>query len=289
MYFLDWSTVIQCTPRLLVGAPRLVVRASRLVVGIPRLVVGALRLVADAPRCSQAGGRHSQTCYQCSKVLPGAPEGHCISPVNSGIWPPLDSGLTALRHSQRLPVTKIHCADVPLISHIRLYPPYHCHLSPPYFFLVHNITIIAEHKVKSSISIPPCHDHELTLFAAYTKYSIHQIQHTPNTAYTKYSIHQIQHMPNTAYTKYSIHQIQHTPNTVYTPSSIHRLQHPLTIVCVPFIPRIMSYPLNVASAVGVPLHEIDCHQPALYESSKVNLLVTLSRLRLTVTNWWIEF
>jgi len=51
-------------------------------------------------------------------------------------------------------------------------------------FLIHNSTIIAEHKVKSSLSISPCHDHELT-----PSTSIHRVQHTPSTAYTKYSIH----------------------------------------------------------------------------------------------------
>jgi len=56
-------------------------------------------------------------------------------------------------------------------------------------FLVHNSTIIAEHKVHLSFSISPCHDHELTPSTAYTEYSIHRVQHTPSTAYTKYSIH----------------------------------------------------------------------------------------------------
>jgi len=77
--------------------------------------------------------------------------------------------------------------------------------SPISLFLVHNSTIIAKHKVKSSLSISPCHDHELAPSKAYTEYSIHQVQHTPSTAYTKYSIHQVQHTPSTAYTKYSIH------------------------------------------------------------------------------------
>jgi len=45
--------------------------------------------------------------------------------------------------------------------------------SPICLFLVHNSTIIAEHKVKSSLSISPCHDHEFTLSTAYTEYSIH--------------------------------------------------------------------------------------------------------------------
>jgi len=45
--------------------------------------------------------------------------------------------------------------------------------SPISLFLVHNSTIIAEHKVKSSLSISPCHDHELTPRTAYTEFSIH--------------------------------------------------------------------------------------------------------------------
>ena len=52
-------------------------------------------------------------------------------------------------------------------------------LSPIFLFLVHNSTIIAEHKVKSSLSVSPCHDHELTPSTAFTEYSIHRIQHTP--------------------------------------------------------------------------------------------------------------
>jgi hypothetical protein len=52
-------------------------------------------------------------------------------------------------------------------------------------FLVHNSTIIAEHKVKSSLSISPCHDHELTPSIAYNEYSIHRVQHTLSTASTQ--------------------------------------------------------------------------------------------------------
>jgi len=58
---------------------------------------------------------------------------------------------------------------VTLISHIRLYPPYHSHLHPNSLFLVHNSTIIAEHKVKSFLSMSPCHDHELTPSTASTQ------------------------------------------------------------------------------------------------------------------------
>jgi len=78
-------------------------------------------------------------------------------------------------------------------------------LSPISLFLVHNSTIIAEHKVKSSLSISPCHNHELTPSTAYTKYSVYRVQHAPSTAYTKYSIHQVQHTQSTTYTEYSIY------------------------------------------------------------------------------------
>jgi len=56
--------------------------------------------------------------------------------------------------------------------------------SPFSLFLLHNSTIIAEHKVTSSLSISPCHDHELI-----PSTSIHQVQHTPSTEYTEYSLH----------------------------------------------------------------------------------------------------
>jgi len=58
--------------------------------------------------------------------------------------------------------------------------------SPISLFLVHNSNIITEHKVKLSLSISPCHDHELTPSTAYTEYSIHRVQHTLSTAYTQY-------------------------------------------------------------------------------------------------------
>ena len=52
--------------------------------------------------------------------------------------------------------------------------------SPISLCLVHNSTIVAEHNVKSSLSISTCHDHELTRSTAYTEYSIH-----PSTASTQ--------------------------------------------------------------------------------------------------------
>ena len=51
--------------------------------------------------------------------------------------------------------------------------------SPISLFLIHISTIIAEHTVKSSLSISPWHDHELTPSTAYTEYSIHRVQHPP--------------------------------------------------------------------------------------------------------------
>jgi len=54
--------------------------------------------------------------------------------------------------------------------------------SPISLFLVHNSTIITEHRVRSSLSISPCHDRELAPSIAYTEYSIQRVQHTPSTA-----------------------------------------------------------------------------------------------------------
>jgi len=143
--------------------------------------------------------------------------------------------------------------------------------SPISLILFHNSTIIAEQKDKSSLSISPCHVYEFTLSTAYTKYSIHQVQHAPSTAYTEYSMHQVQHTPSTAYTVYSTHRVQHTPN----------------IVCLPFILMITSWPLNVASTSSMPPYTINRHHPAFNE--KLNGKVTLSHSHCCeLPNWWIE-
>ena len=60
--------------------------------------------------------------------------------------------------------------------------------SPISLFLVYNSTIIAEHKVKSSLSITPCHDYELTPSTAYTEYNLRRVQRTPSTAYTQHCV-----------------------------------------------------------------------------------------------------
>jgi len=60
-----------------------------------------------------------------------------------------------------------------LISHSRLYPPYRSYLhSPSLSFSSTTLPSSQEHKAKSSHSISPCHNHELTPSTAYTKYSI---------------------------------------------------------------------------------------------------------------------
>ena len=67
-----------------------------------------------------------------------------------------------------------------LISHSCSYSPYLSHLHPPSLpFLSTSLPSSHECKVKSSLSLSPCYHHELTLSAAYTKYSIHLVLHTP--------------------------------------------------------------------------------------------------------------
>jgi len=50
-----------------------------------------------------------------------------------------------------------------LLSHIGFYHPYYYDFHSASLFFIHNSTIIVEHKVKSSLPISPCHDHEFTL------------------------------------------------------------------------------------------------------------------------------
>jgi len=160
-----------------------------------------------------------------------------------------------------------HASSTPNSSYLLVSSTSFSASSPISLFLVHNSTIIAEHKVISSLSISPCDDHELTPSAAYTEYNIHRVQHTLSTTYTEYSIHRVQHTLSAAYSKYSIHRVQHTPCTAYTKCSIHQVQHPPMIVCLPFILLVMSWPLTVASSM--PPYMIDCHQPAQHEGLNV--------------------
>jgi len=95
---------------------------------------------------------------------------------------------------------------VPLISHSRSYSPNHSHVLPlSLSFSSTTLPSSQGHKVKSSLSISPCHHHELTPSAAYTECSIHRVQHSPSAAYTEFSIHWVQHTVSAAYTEYSLH------------------------------------------------------------------------------------
>jgi len=133
-------------------------------------------------------------------------------PYTAGTTPDLAGKNTDMRSFKPNQASRTPGFSYPLVSSIFI-PIFIPHLSFS--------TIIAEHKVTSSLSISPCHDHELTLSTAYTEHGIHRVQHTPSTAYTEYSIHRVQHTPSTANTEYSIHRVHHTPSRVYTEYSIH--------------------------------------------------------------------
>jgi len=106
---------------------------------------------------------------------------------------------------------------VPLISLVHSYPPYCSHLHPPSLsFSSTTLPSLQEHKVKSSFSISPCHHHEWTQSAAFTKCSIRRVQHTPSAAYAECSIRRVQHTPSAAYAECSIRRVQHKPSTPYT-------------------------------------------------------------------------
>jgi hypothetical protein len=66
---------------------------------------------------------------------------------------------------------------VPQISHIRSYPP-HCSRQYPHISLsCPQLYHHCKNKVKSSLSIAPCHENEITASRAYTEY-----KHTPRTS-----------------------------------------------------------------------------------------------------------
>jgi hypothetical protein len=69
--------------RLVVGTPRLGISAPGHVIGTPRLVIAIPRLVVDIPRCSPGCHQNSYGHLDLLPGLPGAPEGHSISPVYS--------------------------------------------------------------------------------------------------------------------------------------------------------------------------------------------------------------
>jgi len=93
--------MLSALPGLLSALPGL----SPALPGTPRCVVGT-------SRCSPGNYQTSYVYLDFLLVLPDAPDGHCISPLHSGISPHWDSGPTTARHSHRLPVTIIRFADV---------------------------------------------------------------------------------------------------------------------------------------------------------------------------------
>jgi len=122
--------------------------------------------------------------------------------------------------------------------------------------LDHNSTIIAEYKVKSSLSITPCHDHELT-----PSTSIHRVQRTPTTAYTKYNIHEVQHTQSTASTQDCL-------------SSLHSYGYELTPEC--------SFSFQCASLHDWP--------PSAISPWELKGKVTFSHSHsCELTHWWIEY
>jgi len=122
-------------------------------------------------------------------------------------------------------------------------------------FLIHISTIITEHKVKSSLSISPCHDQDLTPSTV-----LHWVQHTPSTAHCKYSIHREQHTPNTACTEYCL-------------LSLHSDVYELT--------PDRSFSFRSASL------QIDWHQPALHKSLN-GKVTSLQFPGFELPNPWIE-
>jgi len=138
-----------------------------------------------------------------------------ITPDTAGTSLDAACNFTDTRSSQPNQASRTPDSSYLLVSSTSF--PSSSHIS---FFLVHHSTIIAEHKAKSSLSISPCHDHELTLSTAYTEY-----KNSPSKAYTEYSIHRVEHTPSAAYTEYGIQRVQHTPSTACIEYSIPRVQH----------------------------------------------------------------
>jgi len=93
-------------------------------------------------------------------------------PNTGGMSPDWVCNYTDTRSSQPNPASRTHAYSYSHVSSTSF-----SSASPISLFLVLNFTFIAEHKVKSSLSIAPCHDHELALSIVYTEYSIHRVQH----------------------------------------------------------------------------------------------------------------
>jgi hypothetical protein len=102
----------------------------------------------------------------------------CVSqmtiPETAGRNSDLVCNYTDTRSSQPTPASRTRDFSYPLVFSISFSSSF-----PVSLFLVHNSTIIAEHKVKSSLSISPFHDQELTQSKAYTEHSIQRVMYHP--------------------------------------------------------------------------------------------------------------
>lgn len=79
-----------------------------------RLSLALLYLCRVAPNASWCAYWQCLQWLQLGEmfaVLRGVPNGDCISPINSGSWPPSLRSLTTLTYTQRLTVTDIRSAD----------------------------------------------------------------------------------------------------------------------------------------------------------------------------------
>jgi len=149
------------------------------------------------------------------------------------VWVPIRQVITPIRGHLH-PIRQV----VPQISQVLSYSPYRSHLHlPSLSFSSTTPPSLQEHNVKSSLSISPCHHHELTPSAAYTECCIHRVQHTLSEAYTECSIHRVKHTASTAYTRDCL-------------SSLHSHNFVLTPEC--------SFSFRRTSL------QIDCHQPVLH-------------------------
>ena len=139
---------------------------------------------------------------------------------------------------------------VPLISHIRSYPPYHSH-----------------HHPVLSLSRPQLYQHRRTQSSVILLYLT---------------------MPwSWVNTEYSIWRVQHTPSPANTEYSIHRTQHPPKIISDPFVLTIMSRPFNVASSFWCA--SLQNQLPPASWPWELKGKVTLSHSHgCELTNWWIE-
>jgi len=91
-------------------------------------------------------------------------------PDTAGMSPDPAGNYTDTRSSQLNQASGTPDSSYPLVSSTSFSSS--SSISP---FLIHNSNIITEQKVKLTLSISPCHNHELTPSTAYTEYNIHRV------------------------------------------------------------------------------------------------------------------